>query len=208
MAKESKPAEAATAAAKKPRYQENPLKKRYGSKEKKPVSASGLKKTLRDTKRQLQKCTNEVVKVELARKIAAAEHSLADLARVVHEESLAERYKYVKFVEVRSLLLAFIYNLQRKKVAKRIARGEALQLMLDYIDYYPVDLKYVALFPSKDDAASAEERARIMALVREASEAGLCKPGFVLRSKPLGVESSEAEAVQEPADIGKDDFFV
>lgn len=104
-----------------------------------------------------------------------------------------------------------------KKAANEEEKDEC-ELKICYIDYYPKDLKYVALFPSsgsKDSDDSDDEkqetlpstshsdkrRDEVMLKIKEYRRDGKLKPGFVWRWKTRNEETVDPELLDsDPED--------
>jgi hypothetical protein len=72
-----------------------------------------------------------------------------------------------------------------------------LELDLNYVKYYPRDLKYISVF-----GAESEKRAEIREKIRDFSDRKILKEGFVWRMDPV-----QEEAEDKPKEE-KDDFFL
>ena len=168
----------------------NPLAKKYGhhAHKKKSSNKSEIKKKLRDAQRLLKKDLNATVRLDTSRKIQALQDTLEQLDQQAKEEKLAQKYKYVKFVEL-------------TKVNRKLKQGieEPYKLYQLYIEYYPKDAKYIALFPKTDEPSGSKEILEKIAAFRDQ---GLLQPGFEWRlAKPI---EKQDKVVEETGD----DFFL
>ncbi|KAJ3323172.1 18S rRNA maturation protein [Boothiomyces sp. JEL0866] len=215
-------------------YKPNPLAKKYGHSvhKKQATGVNGLNKKIRDLQRLLKKQTgmNAQKKQEITRQIESLELQVKDHKRKEKEEELAKKYQYVKFVE-------------QKKTTKRITKlqkqlglmakqdegyGELerqledFQFNLLYIKFYPVDVKYISLYPSEsneqesenskkastEDIAKGKEkterlRLEIIEKLKTAQQGGLLKDGYVLRMKQKQDVEGEDQDEEE-----QDEFFM
>ncbi|KAJ3275329.1 18S rRNA maturation protein [Terramyces sp. JEL0728] len=198
-------------------YKPNPLARKYGhtvhKKQAAGVNGTGM---------------NAQKKQEITRQIESLELQVQDHKRNEKEQELAKKYQYVKFVE-------------QKKTQKRITKLqkqlglmtkdddgydelerqlEEFQFNLLYIKHYPVDVKYVSLYPTEsnedretdskaapEDIAKGKEkteklRMEIVEQLKNAQENGLLKDGFVLRVK------QKQEIEEEGNEKEQDEFFM
>lgn len=177
-------------------YKENPLKKKYQL-EKKERSLTVIKKQMRDSQRTMKKTTDANIKQSLQKRIEALESEISNYASLQTELKLTEKYKYVKFVELKKVEKAI-----RKGVDADCEQKVNLENQKAYIEFFPKDLKYISLFPLKDDEKSQIERETIMKDIIERKNQGLLVDGYVFRSKV------KAEKIAGPEAPLQDDFFM
>ncbi|KAJ3332657.1 18S rRNA maturation protein [Kappamyces sp. JEL0680] len=215
-------------------FRPNPLAVKYGHAvhKKEKHGLNGLKKQLRDATRSLKKAmssdkASQLVKRDLEAKVKALGLRIAQAAREQKEKTLAEKYKYVRFVGSRA---------ERKKVGRKLKKADPasdefkrLELELLYTKFYPVDLKYIALYPSKEDETkedetkedeepkhaekSAKRQKEILARLDELRSQGhLDTPDFTWRWHQIDTDDHEQDGQTEEAaeaeGLEQDDFFV
>jgi Fe2+ transport system protein B len=169
-------------------YKENPLKFKYGHHVHQAAKKENLKKELRDTSRLLQKTTDPSKKISLERKLEGIEQKIASQKERKVVEELQEKYKYIKFVEM-------------KKVQRKLKKDSSWTNRADYINFYPIDQKYYSLFPAQDAEVSNQKRDVIQAKIDAFRAQNLLVKGFQWK---LVQDSVVQEQEQEQAD----DFFV
>jgi hypothetical protein len=113
-------------------------------KQKSLFSISKLKKKQRDCKRALLKCKDAGKKRELERMIQTIQTDINDTLEQEKHSLLAEKYKYIKFVEEKKVKR----RLQAAVKEQNLELIQKFQFYLKYIQFYPKDVKYLSLFPN------------------------------------------------------------
>jgi hypothetical protein len=180
-------------------YKENPLKYKYGhhahQKQPKEIQINKLKKEIRDAERLLKRDIPATKQVELQRKISSLKTLIEQQLQREKQDQLKEKYKYLKFVELKKI------NRQLKKETNEMQKKE-LNEMKDYIEFYPVDIKYIALFPHENKDAQQDLKQKIQAKINELRTDGKLIKGFEWRMKG----ETKVDAIPEKQE--NDDFFV
>ncbi|KAJ3260605.1 18S rRNA maturation protein [Boothiomyces macroporosus] len=217
-------------------YKPNPLAKKYGHSvhKKQATGVNGVNKKIRDLQRLLKKQTgmNAQKKQEITRQIESLELQVEEHKQREKEQELAKKYQYVKFVEQKKTTKR-ITKLQKQLglMAKQDDGYEELERQLEefqfnllYIKYYPVDVKYISLYPSESNEKESESeskispkdiakgkekterlRLQIAEKLRNAQENGLLKDGFVLRMKQ---KQDKEDHNEEQDEEEQDEFFM
>ncbi|KAJ3296967.1 18S rRNA maturation protein [Borealophlyctis nickersoniae] len=202
-------------------------------------SKTQLKANIRGYKRLL--ATGDLpatARPELERKLKACELEMAAHAHKDKESKYHKRYKMVRFVERKKLMrlikqMAEEVKAMPKGEEKTAATNELneLRIRLMYTRSYPVDMKYISLFPkdkgdeTNNDKQNAKQNA-ILEYLRKQFKARGVKQIRVTRADVFGekqAESSEEEEgpgkkkrkggkKQKQKEVGeangKDDFFM
>ncbi|TPX71435.1 hypothetical protein SpCBS45565_g01010 [Spizellomyces sp. 'palustris'] len=202
----------------KPKKHPNPLARKYGHHltPKTSESLSTLRKHIRDAQRLLKRDSLPATQQqELERKIKALKIQIEERARASREEKLWSKYKYIRFVEQKKCtrkLKALRTQLSTQDTKDTTALHEA-ETNLAYTLHYPVDLKYISLFPKEgmQDPVTDARRKKIWEVVSgRVRNEGFGK-GEVLRARDVfgGSVKEEEEAAEEPEkEEEEDDFFL
>ncbi|KAJ3314004.1 18S rRNA maturation protein [Boothiomyces sp. JEL0838] len=217
-------------------YKPNPLSKKYGHSvhKKQATGVNGANKKIRDLQRLLKKQTgmNAQKKQEITRQIESLELQVEEHKQKEKEQELAKKYQYVKFVEQKKTTKR-ITKLQKQLglmtkqddgYAELERQLEEFQFNLLYIKYYPVDVKYISLYPSESNEKESESESKISLIdiakgkekterlrlqivekLRNAQENGLLKDGFVLRMKQ---KQDKEDHNEEQDEEEQDEFFM
>jgi hypothetical protein len=195
-----------------------------------------LRKRLRDTQRSLNRPSLPAnVRTDLERRVKAIEHDMAQQAADSSANALAQKYKYVKFVERKKILrrIAQLESADKKsddgikeeegdseveivdsKKTKE-SRLEELRLHLAYIDHFPADLKYVSILSTELSDSGLETRQSILSHLSSLLESGQLTPGKIIRSADIFTKKKQASASSTTSVIDtskppqrEDDFFM
>jgi hypothetical protein len=193
------------------KYKENPLRRKYGhhvhTKKASPLSVNQIKKKLRDTNRLLKKDLNAQKRTELERLVQSLEEQIKQTENEKRYTKYQERYKYVRFVEAKK-------SQRRLKHAEKEGDQEAIQkfqLNALYTKFYPMDCKYVALYPSeelKPESKTWKRRNEILERIKELHEQGKLSDGYSWTLKSQEEDSDTESEPEEAKDDEQDDFFL
>lgn len=170
------------------------------------------------------------------------------LLSVVVSRCLWDRYNHSTITctheKVSSLSIIYIITrdhgligfrfVEKKKLTRRLKKAETnqekekVERQIRYVDYYPVDIKYLALFPhleaakeleksegaEKDTFAETTTTASVEAILSKIDafhEKGLVVPGFTWRWNQKTTNEEDDQAILNNKDsttMEQDDFFV
>lgn len=202
-----------------------------------PMAA--LRKRLRDTQRSLNRPSLPAnVRTDLERRVKAIEHDMAQQSADYSANALAQKYKYVKFVE-RKKILRRIAQLESsapsatdKSLIKedqgseaededpiddtktKESRLEELRLHLAYIDHFPADVKYVSILSTELSPSGLETRQSILRHLSSLSESGQLTPTKTIRAADIFTKKqTDQSSTASLSDTSKppqreDDFFM
>ncbi|KAI9204081.1 uncharacterized protein BJ171DRAFT_507591 [Polychytrium aggregatum] len=180
-------------------------------------SSAAVRKRIRDTERLLKRPNLAAdVRVELERRLQSLKFEVSENTQEQKEKTLYEKYKYLRFVEQKKVSRKL--RQAEKLVADSTEPDEALlrqlhyyKVLMNYIQHYPRDMKYIALFPKNEpdestdpselDAETAgfdveadtnKERRAIKMKISELVTDGLIHDGLVLRQADVFGSSAKA----------------
>ncbi|KAJ3011529.1 hypothetical protein HKX48_006789 [Thoreauomyces humboldtii] len=145
-------------------------------------TSARLRKSIRDAERTLRRPNlSATQQTELERRIKALRIKLdAKLGRD-KEEALRTKYKYIRFVEEKKCVRRVLqFQTQIKQASSSTSSSDAdadaelrselarWEGNLAYVRHFPVDIKYISLFPVENDGKETVDAARITAARREA----------------------------------------
>ncbi|KAI8817731.1 uncharacterized protein EV422DRAFT_213854 [Fimicolochytrium jonesii] len=221
----------------------NPLARKYGHHLKQQGAKEGdtaeaslakLKKQIRDAQRTLRRPNlTATQEKELQRRVKALNLKVEEQHQRSKEEALKAKYKYLRFVEQKKCDRK-IASLQKELAEvddSEEGSDEHQQILAElrtyetnaaYVKYYPLDMKYIALFPKETttDTPSDVKRAKILEAIRERLDKGT-EP-IVIREKDVfeaegageqsededGSSGDEGKKAGEEQEGGDDDFFL
>ena len=174
--------------------------KRFGNNPK--SETKNLKKQIRDANRiKKNKGNNAQLTKHFDMKLSKLHFDLKMKKQLQKEELLKEKYKFVKFVELKKTLKKL------KKITQKDSEYEHWNLNSFYIKYYPIDVKYIALYTESSQPNPIQEE--IKEKIKEKMIQGLLVEGYVWRLYKLDFMGAidDVSAVQEPKKED-DDFFI
>lgn len=179
------------------------------------LDPANVKRMINNVEFNIKKCatllSNEGidsnVRVDTERRMKSLKSELVERRQQLLEANLYVKYKYIKFVEKRKLMRMLR---QQEKLAEKGEGGDKLmddlertRLYLGYIKYYPRDMKYIALFPSKKESSPNSVQSAILDYL--GSKMSSLLPNSVIRKKDVFHSSALEETSRDEISTSSND---
>ncbi|KAI9486162.1 MAG: hypothetical protein EXX96DRAFT_547870 [Benjaminiella poitrasii] len=146
------------------------------------LSASKIKKKIRDTQRSLNRPKIEAqVAIQLKRRLRSFQYDLGERIVDEHERSNASKYHKIKHFErkkierkLKQVRKSLETETETDKKTELERQLEEFQVKLLYVQKYPKTMAYVSLYPKEEteDVKAVERREKLLKDIREAIKNG------------------------------------